>query len=139
VVTAEFLPSEGLLAIEHHLEHLHDLYEVQWFVYGSPNLQRSAEVLEDKGLPMMEFPLTPARMSPASTNLLRVIQEGRLRHSGDGRLRAHVLAGSAKDFERGWRIVQDPRTRKPVAGLIALAMAVEIATELEPEVLLASM
>jgi phage terminase large subunit-like protein len=85
--------------------------------------RRSAELLEDDGLPMVEFPQSPERMANASENLYRLIETGELVHDGDPVLRSHVVAGYTKSTERGWRLVKDPKLSRPIDALIALAMA----------------
>jgi phage terminase large subunit-like protein len=94
---------------------------------NSGNFRRSGEVLFEDGLPMYEYPHSEQRMAEASATLLRVVQEGNLVHDGDGAFRAHVLAGATKQFERGWRLVKDPKTRRSVGALIAMARAVVVA------------
>jgi phage terminase large subunit-like protein len=85
--------------------------------------RRSAELLEADGLPMVEFPQSAERMANASENLYRLIESGQLVHDGDPVLRAHVVAGTTKATERGWRLVKDPKLSRPIDALIALAMA----------------
>lgn len=97
--------------------------------YDPWSFRRSAELLEARGLPMTEFPQSPERMSLASAGLYAVLDEGRLEHDGDPLLRAHVLAGTVKNTERGWRLVKDPKLRRPIDLLIALAMAIALATD----------
>jgi phage terminase large subunit-like protein len=120
-------PPVSVLDIEAELRRIRETYDVRWFVYDPTNFRRSAEVLEADGFPMMEFPQSAQRMSAASATLLRVINEKDMTHDGGQAFRAHVLSGTTKTHERGWRLVKDPRTRRSVGALIALAMAVEVA------------
>jgi phage terminase large subunit-like protein len=118
-----------LASVEAKLRELHDLYAVQEFVYDPWSFRRSAELLEDEGLPMLEHPMSNERMTLASANLYKLIQEGKVRHDGDPELRSHVLAGTTKETERGWRLVKDPKQRRPIDALIALAIAAKVATD----------
>jgi phage terminase large subunit-like protein len=102
-------------------------YRVEGVAYDPWSFRRSAEILEADGLPMVEFPQSPERMANASENLRRAIESGELVHDGDPVLRAHVMAGVTKDTERGWRLVKDPKLRRPIDALIALAMAAMVA------------
>jgi phage terminase large subunit-like protein len=99
------------------------LGNLQAVVYDPWGFRPSAELLESEGLPIMDFPQSHERMANASANLYRMIEAGELVHDGDPTLRAHVMAGSVKNTERGWRLVKDPKLSRPIDGLIALAMA----------------
>jgi phage terminase large subunit-like protein len=100
-----------------------ELGNLQAVVYDPWSFRRSAEILGAEGLPLMESPQSHERMANASANLYRMIEAGELVHDGDPNLRAHVMAGSVKNTERGWRLVKDPKLSRPIDGLIALAMA----------------
>lgn len=96
---------------------------VQAVLFDPWTFRRSAELLTEDELPMLEFPQSPERMANASENLYRLIETGALVHDGDLELRAHIVAGHVKQTERGWRLVKDPRSSRPIDALIALAMA----------------
>lgn len=113
-----------LEVVENRLVELASEYQVREITYDRVGFQRSAELLEQRGLPMVEFPHSPERMSIVSMTLHRLIEAGKLRHDGDPGLRAQVLAGTTKETERGWRLIKSPSTR----GLVALAVAVHQAT-----------
>ena len=91
---------------------------------------RSLSLLEDAGLPVEISPHSAERISVVSSSLYRMVQAGLLSHDGNAPLREHVLRGTTKDTERGWRFVKTPRSR----GLIALAFAAHRATDIPPEV-----
>jgi hypothetical protein len=120
-------PVEGGLPLELVEAEIRDVCEglgnLQQVVYDPWSFRRSAEILESEGLPMFDFPQSHERMANASANLYRMIEAGELVHDGDPALRAHVMAGSVKNTERGWRLVKDPKLSRPIDGLIALAMA----------------
>ena len=96
---------------------------VQAVLFDPWTFRRSAELLAEDDLPMVEFPQSPERMANASENLYRLIETSSLVHDGDPALRSHVVAGAVKQTERGWRLVKDPRSSRPIDALIALAMA----------------
>jgi phage terminase large subunit-like protein len=100
-----------------------ELGNLQAVVYDPWSFRRSAEILGAEGLPVMESPQSHERMANASANLYRMIEAGELIHDGGPDLRAHVMAGTVKNTERGWRLVKDPKLSRPIDGLIALAMA----------------
>ena len=108
-------------------------FDVQWVVYDSYQLARSAEVLESEGIPVLDVPQRPERMTLASATIYKVIQEKRLVHDGDPELRAQVLAGRVKETERGWRLTKDLHSPRPIVGLIALAVGCHVVATETPE------
>lgn len=132
IVRAEIMKPEGVLPIERVEAKIREVaarYTVQKIAYDPWSFRRSAEILEGEGLPMEEYPQSAERMSIASAALYRVIDAGILRHDGNPVLRSHVLSGVTKETERGWRLQKDPRSRRSIDALIALTMAVQMATE----------
>lgn len=115
--------------VERTLVGLAERYSVRECSYDRVEFQRSAELLEARGLPMVEIPHSPERLSIASTTLQSLVASGKLHHDGAADLRRAVLQGSTKDSERGWRFVKTPGTRP----LIALAIAAHQATQVAPE------
>jgi phage terminase large subunit-like protein len=119
-------PGPGGLPLERVEQAVREACEgrnVQAVLFDPWSFRRSAELLEQEGLPMAEFPQSPERMANASENLYRLIECGQLVHSGDPVLRSHVVAGVTKATERGWRLVKDPKLARPIDALVALAMA----------------
>jgi hypothetical protein len=104
-------------------------YSVLGVVYISLGFQHSAEVLEEEGVPMIEYPMKPARVELASQTLEAVVMEGRLAHDNDSALRAQVLAGVKKSTEGGWRFIVD---MKGASALLALAAVCQLALNEEP-------
>lgn len=131
----EIYARTSLPKLESRVRELTTLHPITTVVYGSKLFRRSADLLEAEGTPMLEHPLTPERMVPASGTLYELVTEDKLRHDGDPELRAQVLAGRVKDTENGWRFTQDPMLPRPVDALIALAIGCHTAltTESEPE------
>lgn len=118
----------SLASLEQTLLALFEQFEVQEVVFDRVGFQRSAELLtESYGLPMVEMPHSPERLSIVSQTLHRLIESKKLRHDGDRALRTQVLSGTTKETERGWRLMISNSTR----GLIAMAFAVHEATQFE--------
>lgn len=117
-------PDVSLGLLERAVSDLAQVYRIGTVAHDTA-LTRSAELLEEQGVPTMEFPLRPQRMAIATASLRRVIDEGNLIHDGDPLLRQHVLSGATKDSEAGWRLVRTTESN----ALIALAVAVHNATE----------
>lgn len=115
--------------IEKRLVELSEAYELEAVAFDKATFLRSAELLEQRGLPMVETPHSPERLSIVTQTLRRLIESKSLRHDGDTDLRAQVLAGSTKETERGLRLVSTYQTR----GLIAMAFAAHRATQVTTE------
>lgn len=96
-----------------------DVVEV---VYDPHQFQESAEMLEERGLLMVEMPQTDTRMGPASETLYELIRSGRVVHDGDPVLRAHILAAVPATTERGVRISKR-KSKAHIDAAIATAMA----------------
>lgn len=60
--------------------------------------------LAERGLPIVEFPQSNARMGPASERLHAAIVERRLSHLDDPALNAHVRQVIARDTPRSRRL-----------------------------------
>jgi phage terminase large subunit-like protein len=137
-VTARILqpPVKGglpLETVENEIRQLCQEYRVRGVVYDPWSFRRSAELLEDEGIKMIEWPQSPEKMAACSATLYRLINAGELVHNGDLQLRAQVMAGVVKETERGWRLHKDPK-RRPIDALIALAMAAQLANDLKPSI-----
>jgi phage terminase large subunit-like protein len=118
-----------LKATERTLLELQRHYDIREVAYDNQAFGRSADLLIDQGLPMAEVPHRPERIAMASVTLHRLINTEQIHHDGDPDLRTHVLAGTTKQTERGWRLVMRPENR----ALIALALAAHQATQAAPE------
>jgi phage terminase large subunit-like protein len=90
------------------------------------------QALEAEGLPVVEFPQSPARMTPATTRLYEAIVNNAVTHSGDGRLARHVGNCVLRVDSRGSRLAKEHKhsTRRidlAVAAVMAHARAAELA------------
>lgn len=114
-------------AVEAHLRQLHDQYEVQEFAYDPAFFQRSAEVLYDDGLPMVEFPQSSQRMIPACGTTYELIVNRRIAHDGSPMFTDQVLSAAQRMTENGWRLSKG-KSRRKIDACIAMCMAVDRAT-----------
>jgi phage terminase large subunit-like protein len=128
-VRAEMLTATSLPEVEARIR---ELAPAQ-IVYGSKLFQRSADMLEAEGFSVIQYPLTPERLIPASGTLHGLVAEGKLHHDGDAELRAQVLAGRVKETETGWRFAQDPTLPRPIDALMALAIGAHVMLTSVPE------
>lgn len=70
---------------------------------------RSLQVLAREGLPVTEFPQTPARMTPATVGLREAALNGRVTHSGHKALAEHVANARVREDVRGTHLAKPAR------------------------------
>jgi phage terminase large subunit-like protein len=93
---------------------------------------RSLQALEAEGLPVVEYPQSPQRMTPATTQLYEAIVNGQVTHSGDPRLAKHMAACAVKTDARGTRLAKEHKHSKRRIDLaIATVMAFDRARQLQ--------
>jgi phage terminase large subunit-like protein len=106
------------------------LGNVEEIAYDPWSFRESAEILRERGLPMVEFPQNASRMAPASENLYELVTENRLMHDGNDRMRDHILAAVIAPTDRGgWRLSKRKSLEK-IDGAVALAMMADSAVTL---------
>jgi len=110
--------------VEHYLRELHNNYNVQEFAYDPAYFQRSAEILSDDGLPMVEFPQTGSRMIPACGNAYELIVGAKVVHSNSPTFTDQVLSAAQRMAENGWRLSKGKSKRK-IDACIAMVMALD--------------
>lgn len=114
-------------AVEAYLADLHDRYELREVAYDPAYFQRSAEALADDGLPMVEFPQSPARMVPACQTAFELICAEQVAHDGSPLFAEQVTAASPRSAGEGWRLSKGKAKRK-IDAAIALVMALSRAS-----------
>jgi phage terminase large subunit-like protein len=97
--------------------------------------QRSMQVLEEAGLPVVEWPSSsPARMVPACAKFYDLVMEKKLIHDGDGTLARHLDNAVVKIDRLGPRIVKENRNSpRKIDAAVASILAVDraLASRLE--------
>lgn len=86
---------------------------------------RTLQILGDEKLPIVEFPHSPSRLTTATGDLYSAAVNGRLTHSGDAKLAAHVAAAVIREDARGMRL--DKASRSRTAPKIDLAACLVMA------------
>jgi phage terminase large subunit-like protein len=95
---------------------------------------RTYQVLEGEGLPVVEFPQSPARMTPATQRFYEAVVNGQLTHDGDPRLARHVGNCMLKTDARGSRLAKESRTSSRKIDLaVAAVMAFDRAQFSKPK------
>jgi hypothetical protein len=90
--------------------------------YDPYQLQASAQRLIRAGVPMVEFPQTPANLTEASTNLFELIKGANLVVYPDAALDKAIKQTVAVETPRGWRLAKE-KTSARIDVVVALAMA----------------
>jgi phage terminase large subunit-like protein len=86
---------------------------------------RTLQALESERLPVVEFPHSPSRLTAATTDLYSAAVNGRISHSGNPVLAAHVAAAVVSEDPRGMRLAKASRSRN--ASKIDLAACLVMA------------
>ena len=92
--------------------------------------QRSMQILEEKGLPIVEWPSTsPRRMVAACAKVYDMVMEERIEHDGNPLIGRHLANAVTKVDNLGPRIVKDARNSpRKIDGAVAMVIAVDRAT-----------
>lgn len=89
-------------------------------------LSRTIEVLMEERLPMVVYPQTATRMSPATTRLYEAVSNQMVTQDGDPRLARHIAGAVLKQDNRGARIVKESRgTSKKIDAAVSSIMALD--------------
>jgi phage terminase large subunit-like protein len=85
---------------------------------------RSLQLLDGEGLPVGEYPQSPARMQPATARFYEAVVNGTLTHSGDSRLARHVGNAVLREDARGARLAKERRdSPRRIDAAVAAVMA----------------
>jgi phage terminase large subunit-like protein len=87
---------------------------------------RTYQILEDEGLPVVMFPQTAARMTPATTRFFEAVVNRQISHSGDKQLARHISNATLRVDQRGSRLAKEKRgSNKRIDLAVASVMALE--------------
>jgi phage terminase large subunit-like protein len=118
--------------VEHYLRELHQKYRLVEVAFDPAFFQRSAEVLHDDGLPMIEFPQSASRMIPACGQAYELIVNNKVLHDGSPTYTDQVLSAAQRMTDTGWRLSKG-KSRRKIDAAIALVMALDRASSRPPE------
>jgi phage terminase large subunit-like protein len=92
---------------------------------------RSLQLLDSEGLPILEYPQSPARMTPATARFYEAVVNGQLTHSGDSRLARHVGNAILREDARGARLAKERKdSPRRIDAAVAAVMAHDRAASL---------
>jgi phage terminase large subunit-like protein len=85
---------------------------------------RSLQLLDGEGLPILEYPQSPGRMTPATSRFYEAVVNGVLTHSGDSRLARHVGNAVLREDARGARLAKERKdSPRRIDAAVAAVMA----------------
>ena len=113
--------------VEAYIRKMHRQYRLQEVAFDPAFFQRSAEILHDDGLPMIEFPQSASRMVPACGQAYELIVAGRVLHDGSPTFTDQVLSAAQRMTDSGWRLSKG-KSRRKIDASIALVMALDRAS-----------
>lgn len=101
-------------------------WQVREIVCDPFRWQRSYQILEAEGLPVVEFPQSPSRMVPATQRFYESVMNKTLTHSGDQRLARHLANCVIRTDSRGSRLSKDAKNSPRKIDLaVSAVMALE--------------
>lgn len=109
-------------AVEAYIREIHARFALIGVLYDPWQAKSIAQRLAASGIPMIEFPQTPDRLTLMSQGLLDLIRRRKLRLYEDADLREHALNAVAVETVRGWRLAKE-RTSAKIDLCVALAMS----------------
>ena len=88
--------------------------------------ERSMQILEDEGYPIVKFPQTAQRMTPATTRMFESIVDNKITASPDPRLARHFANATLRSDQRGTRLSKDkPGSVRRIDLAVASVMSLE--------------
>jgi phage terminase large subunit-like protein len=139
-------PLDFEATIENAVLELRSRFHIVKVLFDPYQMMGSAQRLQRAGVPIEEFPQTPANLTAASQNLYELIESKNLAVYPDAAMRLAISRAVAVETPRGWRISKEKQSHK-IDVIIALAMACHACVEgqssapmrVNPEVLQSSM
>jgi phage terminase large subunit-like protein len=118
--------------IEAFIVKLATKYKLIEVAYDPAFMERTAQVLLDRGINMVNFPQTHSRMIPACGNAYEMIANNKVIHEGDPEFTDQVLSAAQKVTDMGWRLSKG-RSKRKIDSTIAMVMMLDRITAPEPK------
>src|SRR5581483_11099651 len=108
-------------------------WQVREIVCDPYRWARTYQILENEGLPIVEFPQSPQRMIPATQRFYEAVVNRTLTHSGDPRLARHMANCTLRTDSRGSRLAKETKlSRRKIDLAVSAVMANERACQPPP-------
>lgn len=109
-------------------------WKVREIVCDPARWARTYQILDEEGLPVVEFPQSAARMTPATQRFYESVVNQTVAHSGDPRMGRHMANCRTRTDNRGTRISKDAKSSPRKIDLaVAAVMALERACQPPPK------
>jgi phage terminase large subunit-like protein len=113
-----------------HLRSEADRFDVREIAFDPRLFELPAQMLADEGYPMVEFPQSVERMTPAVGLAFESIKRGEVAHDGDPLFTQHVLNAIARMNERGFTLAKG-KSRGHIDAAVAMCIAIARASAVE--------
>ena len=118
-----------VLEVEDAIRNASTKYQVLEIACDPYRWARTFQVLEDEGLPVVTFPQTASRMTPATTRFFEATVNKQITHNGDARLARHIGNAQLRTDNRGSRLSKEAKGSKRRIDLaVSSVMALERAS-----------
>lgn len=118
--------SVDILDVEDRIRECARIWNVREIACDPYRWARTMQVLEDERLPVMAFPQSAQRMTPATSRMYEAVVNKKLTHDGDLRLTRHIAAAVLKVDQRGQRLAKESRgTSRKIDLAVCAVMALD--------------
>ena len=115
-----------ILDVEDEIRSAATRYQVKEIACDPYRWARTFQVLEDEGLPVVVFPQSSARMTPATVRFYEAVSNKSLTHSGDAMLARHVSNATLRVDSRGSRLAKEAKnSTRRIDLAVAAVMGLE--------------
>lgn len=115
-----------VLDVEDALRDACKKYEVMEIACDPYRWARTFQVLEEEGLPVVTFPQTASRMTPATTRFYEAVVNRSITHDGDVKMARHVGNATLRVDQRGSRLAKEKRgSTRRIDLAVSAVMALE--------------
>ena len=118
--------SVDILDVEAQIRECAKTWQVKEIACDPYRWARTMQLLQEERLPMVDFPQSPSRMTPATTRLYEAVVNSDVTHDGDVRLARHIASAVLKVDQRGSRLSKESRgTSRKIDAAVCTVMALE--------------
>lgn len=115
-----------IMDVEQSIRNACEMFNVREIACDPYRWARTFQVLEDEGLPIVLFPQSASRMTPATQRFFESVMNDSMTHDGDSRLSRHIANATLKQDARGYRLAKESRySSRRIDLAVAAVMAVE--------------
>jgi phage terminase large subunit-like protein len=113
-----------LASIMAYIRELDQTYKLIEVAFDPRLFELPAQMLADTGVPMVEFPQSVERMTPAIGSLYEAIKRMEISHDGNAQYARQILNAIPRHNERGFMLSKG-KSRGKIDAAIALSMMLD--------------